>query len=327
MRASWRSKTTARRCFPAAGTLLLTALLAGCGSSSGPSYFLITTPSEVVVVSWPTPQNGQASGTITDVATSGTAPSETVDVTTVPASVTVNGSQVTVRASGPFSTAPNIPGTLKGSTLTLTPTNSNGQIVTLTLQSSDVTAYNQAAAKLRQDIADVNVSTGVRQLGTDSGGLASAVGSLASDMQRVKADLASEQSAATAAGPANACSITGTSYGTITDDATTVDDTDNNAVGSDVNTLTGDISTVRLDISQLRSDTATLQHFGGKPAAGAQAAISRADSDIASTASQANTDIRTVNGYLQQAYTVANSTLSSCGGFPNPPSLEPLIPA
>jgi hypothetical protein len=326
MMASWRSGRTARRCVLAAGPLLLTAVLAGCGSS-GPSYFLISTPSEVLVVSWPAPQNGQASGTITDVATSGTAPSETVDVTTVPAAVTLNGSQVTVRASGPFSTAPNIPGTLKGSTLTLTPTSSSGQIVTLTLQSSDVTAYNQAAAKLRQDVAGVNVSAGVRQLGTDSSGLANAVGSLASDTQRVKADLGSEQSAATGAGPASACSITGTSYGTITDDATTVDDTDNNAVGGDVNTLTGDISAVRLDIGQLRSDTAALQRAGGKPAASTQAAISRANSDIASAASQANADIRTVNGYLQQAYTVANNILASCGGFPNPPSLEPLIPS
>jgi hypothetical protein len=326
MRASWRRHRTARRGVLAAGTSLLTAVLAGCGSS-GPSYFLISTPSEVVVVTWPAPQNGQASGTITDVAATGTAPAETVNITTVPASVTINGSQVTVRVSGAFSTAPNVPGTLNGSTLTLSPTNAGGQIVTLTLQSSDVAAYNQAAAKLRQDVANVNVNTGARQLGTDSGGLAGAVGSLAADMQKVKADLGSEQSAATAAGPANACSITGASYGTITDDATTVDDTDNNAVGGDVNTLSADIGTVRLDVSQLRGATAELQQFGGKPAASMQAAISRANSDVASAVSQANADIRTVNGYLQQAYTVANNILASCGGFPNPPSLQSPIPS
>jgi hypothetical protein len=321
MRASGRRQRTARRGVLAAGISLLTAVLAGCGSS-GPSYFLISTPSEVVVVTWPAAQNGQASGTITDVAATGTAPAETVDVTTVPASVTINGSQVTVRVSGAFSTAPNVPGTLNGSTLTLSPTNAGGQIVTLKLQSSDVAAYNQAAAKLRQDVANVNVNTGARQLGTDSSGLAGAVGGLAADMQKVKADLGSEQSAATAAGPANACSITGTSYGTITDDATTVDDTDNDAVGSDVNTLTADMGTVRLDVSQLRSATAKLQQFGGKPTASMQAAISRANGDVASAVSQANADIRAVNGYLQQAYTVANNILASCGGFPNPPSLQ-----
>jgi hypothetical protein len=51
--------------------------LAGCGGSS-PAYYLASNSGLVPLIKWQTPQNGQASGTITEDQPSGSAPNETL---------------------------------------------------------------------------------------------------------------------------------------------------------------------------------------------------------------------------------------------------------
>jgi hypothetical protein len=77
----------------AALVALLLLCLAACGGSSGPSYFVTASARQVLLVQWQAPQNGQASGSVTQVQPSGTAPDQTLGVTTVPVDVTIDGSR------------------------------------------------------------------------------------------------------------------------------------------------------------------------------------------------------------------------------------------
>jgi hypothetical protein len=317
-----------------AGTVLAAVELAACGGGSGqPSDFLMSNrpgfDSGLVFVGWSAPQNGQASGTITVVAaapaaawddTSPDPQPETVQVATQPITVTITGSKVSVHARG---SNVNFPATLSGGTLTIPKDGDPGQTVNWVLHSSDQAAYARALATLRRQVAAANVDSDVRKLSTDAGSLAGDADAIHSGVQQAGTDLGTEKSDV-AAGSAGDC-ITGDSAAS---DALIVN-SDSGTVATAAGSLTSSINSVRAEVSHVGDDVATLQRLGGKPAGNAHTAVSSAQSDIASAVSRANTDIGTVNGYLQQAYTLANSLIaSSCPGPSlGSPSPVPTIPS
>ncbi|MGH3300686.1 MAG: hypothetical protein ACRDOK_03200 [Streptosporangiaceae bacterium] len=309
------------------------ALLAvGCGGSQ-PTYYVGTDGTAVALITWSAPQTGRALGTITDDTLSGTAPSEAVNVQTVPVTVRVNGRDVSFNGSGLSALAgATITGTLSGATLRITAPDASGYLESAVLRSATRAAYESDLAKLRQRVSHANtavkrgrpreqpaaqVTTDQQQvasdsstLQTDADGLSTDVNQMATDVLQTSTDLGQLKSDA-ANGPGPSCD----NVATVDDDATTVDD-DGTTVGDDGTTLTDDVGTVQGDISQLTSDLATLQKDGGSAVGdpSPQTVVSQAQTDISNAVSLANSYIGTVNGYLKQAYTIAsNLASSSCG--------------
>jgi outer membrane murein-binding lipoprotein Lpp len=307
-------------------------LAVGCGSGRS-AYYVGTDRSTAVLITWSAQQHGRARGTITDDTLAGTAPSETVQVQTVPVTVRFNGTDVSFTGSRIYALGVvTITGTLTGGRLNISAPDASGYLESAVLQSGTRAVYDSDLSRLRQRVSDANtaakrsagrqqnsgqiatdqqqVSSDIAQLQADTAQLSSDVTQMSSDVQQVSSDLAQLNSdAANGAGPS--CD----NVSTVDNDATTVD-SDGSTVGDDATTVTSDISTVQGDISQLTSDVDTLAKAGGSPTGEPtpQAVISQAQTEINSALTQANTYITTVNGYLQEAYTTANNLAgSSCG--------------
>lgn len=127
----------------------------GCGSgNAGPSYFLTSSSTAVLLVEWGAVSDQMAQGTITYDWLTGTAPSESVKVETVPATVTFSGSSVTLTPLSQYSVlgGQSISGTLSGVTLTLKPPPhaSSGLLSAETLTAANSSQYNALVRMLRQ---------------------------------------------------------------------------------------------------------------------------------------------------------------------------------
>jgi hypothetical protein len=333
--------------------------LAGCGSST-PAYYLASNSGLVLLIQWQAPQNGQASGTITEDQPSGSAPDETLGVTSVPVDVTINGSSVTLKPTGLDSLfGTSISGTLGSGGLTVTTppsSSSNGLISTGTLPSSDAAAYNAAVAVLSHSISGTNGEALAQQQQAQAQASASASAQVvqqqhSADQQAASGDLSTLQTDASltsgslsgdlsglsndigsarndlatehqdAAGDNGYCSATQTVAG----DAQTVDG-DLQTVQGDVQTIQPDISTVRQDIAKLRQDTQTLTSEGLPVPGGIAAAISTAQANLGQAIATANGYITTMNGIDSQAYSLANGmAVGACAGD-GPGSPTPAIP-
>ncbi len=306
-------------------------LAAGCGSRS--AYYVGTNRSTAVLITWSAQQHGRARGTIIDDTLSGTAPSETMQVQTVPVIVRFNGKDVSFTGIGIYALGVvTITGTLTGGRLSITAPDASGYLESAVLRSGTRAVYNSDLARLRQQMSHANtaakrsagrqqdsaqittdqqqVSSDISTLQSDTAQLSSDVTQMSTDVHQVSTDLSQLQSDA-----ANGTGLSCDNVSTVDSDATTVD-SDGTAVGEDATTVTSDISTVRGDISQLTSDVDTLLKSGGSAAGEPtpQAVISHAQSEINSALTQANSFIATVNGYLQQAFATANNLAgSSCG--------------
>jgi hypothetical protein len=311
------------------------AAAAGC-TSNQPTYFVGTDGSTVALIKWSGPQAGRASGTITDSTLSGTAPAQTVNVQTVPVTVSIKGKDVSFTGGGLATLAvATMTGTLSAGVLRITAPDASGFLQAAVLRPTTPAVYNADLAKLRQHVSRDNtaaerkqprqqqqqiasiptdqqqVSTDVSTLQTDTGTLGSDVSQMSTDVIQVSTDLAQLKSDA-ANGQGDSCD----NVSTVDSDATIVDD-DGTTVGDDSTTLNDDIGTVQTDITQLTTDLASLQKAGGTAAGSPspQTAISQAQTTVTSALSQANSYINTVNGYLQQAYSTANNLAgSNCGG-------------
>lgn len=331
----------------AALAALLLLCLAACGATSGPSYFVTASARQVLLVQWQTPQNGQASGSVTQVQPSGTAPDQTLGVTTVPVDVTIDGSQVTLRPTGLYELfgGTSITATVGngGLTITLPPDSSSGDISTGTLSHASASAYNADVAALRRSIRQGNAQALAQQqaqaqqsantaaeqaaqgdLGTlqQDASFGSDLSSLASDVQQANSDLGSERSDA-AAGQGSYCD----NVYTVGDDAYTLDD-DGYSISDDVSTLTGDISTARQDIRTAHNDLAALSASGLPAPSNAAAAVSAARQAIRHAIAVANGDIAAGDQDDRTAYAIGNglATGSCQGQGPGSPSgLNPLI--
>lgn len=300
-------------------------LVAGCGSGR-PAYYVGTNRTTAVLITWSAQQDGRARGTITDDTLSGTAPSEIVQVQTVPVTVRINGSDVSfngTRIDALGTTT--ISGTLSGGRLSIFAPDATGYLESAVLRSGSRALYNSDLAKLRQRVSHADttakrshaqhqnsaqittdeqqVTTDISTLQNDVGALSTDVTQMSQDAQQVNSDLAQLNSdAANGAGPS--CE----NVTTVESDATTVD-SDGSIVGDDSTNVTSDISTVKSDISQLISDVKALLKAGGTATGNPspQTVISQADAEISTALTQANSYITTVNGYLQQAYTTTNN--------------------
>jgi outer membrane murein-binding lipoprotein Lpp len=300
-------------------------LVAGCDSSR-PAYYVGTDNTAAVLITWSAQQNGHAQGSITDDTLSGTAPSEIVQVQTVPVTVRFNGTDVSFDGSRIYALGTaTISGTLSGGRLTITAPDASGYLESVVLRSGTPAVYNSDLARLRQRVSHADttakrsdtrrpnsaqiatdeqqVSSDISTLQSDVGALSSDVTEMSQDAQQVSTDLAQLQSdAANGAGPS--CD----NVSTVENDAATVDG-DGSIVGADSTNVRSDISTVQGDISQLTSDVKSLLKAGGTATGNPspQTVISQAQAAISTALTQANSYINTVNGYLQQAYTTANN--------------------
>ncbi len=324
---------------------VLAAGLAGCGSSPGPAYYLASNSTQVLLIEWNTPANGQASGEITydSISTGGSNASapDSLSVQNDPVQVTINGSQVTI---GGF-LSDTLTGTLSGSSLSITapPDTSTGQITTSTLNASDAASYNAAVAALNKTIGTDNTqaaaaqaqaqqqqadSQAQQQASSDLATLQQAdnfqsdLSTLQGDLNQTNSDLQQEQSDAQAGvnGPGGPQCYN-------LEDNVDYDATDNVAYDADdsfeydLNSLTSDIGTARSDIQTLKGDLATLQQDGVPAPSGASAAIASARQAISSAISTANGYISTVNSDVTQAYSIANGMATSqCSGPGSPPT-------
>jgi hypothetical protein len=305
------------------GALALTA----CGSS-GSAYYVGSTGSAVARIEWSAPQSGRASGTITDDTLTGTAPRRSIDVQTVPVTVTFRGSTVMFAGAGLYALGDaSLRGTLSGGNLRMQAPDASGYLESAVLRPGTAAGYDFDLATLKEHVRQADDVSGHRtarqhttaQLATDQqdvsndeSTLASAVSQLSTDVAQIGTDL---QQGGTDLQTLNADTASGcTNSSAVTQDDDTVNN-DGSAVGIDATTITGDISSVQSAVSQLQTDDQAVQKDGGVPQGDPAGVISQAQSAITTAVSQANADIASMNGYMQQAYNTANSlATSSCPG-------------
>jgi predicted small lipoprotein YifL len=334
----------------AASAVAALAVLAvtGCGSS-GPSYFLASDNTAVLLVEWGPVSGGSASGTITYYDLTGTAPDEWVGVDNTPMTiswlrivrglVSFQGTSVTISPSALQDVfgGSKIPGTLSGDTLTLSPPPdaSAGLRSAHVLMAASSQQYNAAVGKLQNEVTNENntaasqqaaaqqarrtasgesaLSQAVTALQNDVRTLAQEVTTARSDVTQADADLSTLESDA-AGGQGPYCD---NAY-TVNEDAHTVND-DGYTMSDDVGTVEDDIADVNAGIAKVQVDVTAVHKDGGTVPKDAGTTVSNAQSTVSRAASTVNADVATVNGYLQAAYSDASSNAGSCNG-PGQPS-------
>jgi hypothetical protein len=154
--------------------LVMLAAVSGCASSGGPAAYLGTSSTEVVFIQWQQSSSGHLQGTMTEDQASGTAPAETVSVTSAPFNGSANGSSVSLHFTGPLGAQAAITGTLNGNTLTLQIPQSSGTIQQDTFATGTVSGYNKALATLRNRIRTANYAEAQAQAAAKAQGLKAA---------------------------------------------------------------------------------------------------------------------------------------------------------
>jgi hypothetical protein len=321
--------------------------IAACGGSAGPAYYVYAGGSgqsrAVLLVEWGAPQGGQIQGVITyNGINLGNAPAESLSVSSVPFTGTINGSSATLMTGGLLAGS-TINGTLGGGTLTITmpPDSSTGAIESATLTVASVSTYNNDVASLRAAISHANLLAAQQQAQQqqrqqDAQDLSAAQndlstlqqdagpnGNLPGDLQTLRGDVQTIAGDVTTvrqdlAQPGNSDCFNQQSA---SDDASGADD-DTAGLGDDVAGLLDDIHSIRQDIATVSSDLATLNSDGVSPPAGASGAISAARSAIAHAKHSANGYISNGNTEDQQAFASASAaaTGSCTGSGPGQPS-------
>jgi hypothetical protein len=329
------------------------AVLGGCGSAvsftsapraassaASPSASAVAEPGVAtylcqfsdgdLLLQW-TANGGYLDGTYQDAALSGTPPQESVDTTQGALSGGLNGSGITLNIN-----SATWYGTVSGSAVTVNVPQQDGTIQPATCDQSSVTGWNSAIASLnsqtsgnngaaaqqQQQAAQASANAAAQQqaqsdLTTLQGlSLASDLSKLSGDLSKTSTDLAAEKTVA-AAGP-NAdggdCYNLESNVNYDAEDDVEYDAQDDFGYDLQEN-LQPDISSARNDVSTLQSDLSGLANMGLPAPQGAQAAITAANDAISGAISTANADISQENGYVSQAYAVANATATgSCAG-------------
>jgi hypothetical protein len=341
-----------------AGTagVLVMAGVAACGSS-GPTYFLGTSSTAVLLVEWGPVSGDVASGTVTYDDLTGAAPDSSVGLDNTPMTIIFHGwsvrrigivdggaqdtkRRVTIRLSALYDVfgQSSIPGMLSGDTLTLNPPPdaSTGLLSAKVLKPASSQQYNAAVGKLQNEVTNENNTAAsqqtaarqARQGAHDELALSQAVTALHNDV----ATLAREVTTA-GSDVAQADTDLGTlesdaagSQGpycdnayTVNDDAYTVND-DGYTMSDDVGTVEDDITGVNAAIKKVQSDVTAVHNDRGTVPKDAGTTVSDALSAVSDAASTVNADVDTVNGYLQTAYSDASGNAGTCGG-PGSPTL------
>jgi hypothetical protein len=322
-------------------------VLAACAGSPGPAYFVYAGGSgqgrAVLLVEWSAPQGNQIQGVITyNGINLANAPQESLSVSSVPFTGTINGSSVTLTTGDLLAGTP-VNGTLGSGTLTITmpPDSSTGAIQSATLTATSVSSYNNDVAGLRMAINHANVLAAQQQarqqqqqqdaqalstarsdlsaLGQDAGPGSNVPGdlqTLSGDVKTIAGDVTTVQE--DLAQPGNSDCFNQQSA---SDDAIGADD-DTAGLGDDVTGLLDDIGTIRQDIATVTSDLSTLSSDGVPQPYGASGAIGAARSVIARAKASANGFIGKGDAEDQQAFAIANAaaTGSCAGDGPGKPS-------
>ena len=310
----------------AAATLLAAVSCGGSGSgrSGGPASYLTVSHSKVAFIQWHATANGHLHGTITEGNAGGSAPAETLSVSSVPFTGTMSGSSVRLTFPVLYFLHTSAHGTLSGSTLTLRVPQSDGTIQQATFSKSDEARSNRAIAALRSRIRHVNLLAARQQArerqwtkvqaerGTQSalsalyqdsslasgGRLAGGVARFAHDIQTARSHLATEKQ--DAASKDSYCVAAFKAAG------------DARTVGGDLQSVQGDVVAVMPGISTVRSDVAAvnahLRHLSkvGLPApASASDVIANANAGLRHTISVANAYIDQINAIGAQARSIA----------------------
>jgi hypothetical protein len=322
--------------------LLLAAVLylTACGGSPGPAGYLYSARSGVLYIQWRADSSGNGiQGTLTEDGIAGTAPSETVSVTSVPIRGTLNGSDVTIHFQNALSRlfgSGTLNGTINGSTLTFSVVTSNGSIQPSSLAQASTGAYNTAVtalhAKVRQDNTaaaqaqaaqaqqqqdDQDLQTAQSDLATLQGaGFESDLNNLTNDVKQANSDLAGEEKDASAGPNADGGDCYNLQQNVEYDAQQNVDYDLQQDVGYDLQqNLQPDISTTRQDIAALQADLQTLTSDGLEPPSGAASAVHKARAAIRTAKAAANADIDQANSDDTQAYSIAdNLATGTCAG-------------
>jgi hypothetical protein len=328
--------------WPICAVLLLACglVLPACSSSPGPASYLYAGSSDVVFVQWqPGPASGDIQGTLTEDTVTGTAPEQSVSVTSIAITGTRAGSSVTIRGADLLSAlfgSGILTGTVSGNMLTLNVVTASGSIQPGELAKAGTSAYNTAVAALDRETHQANLAaaqaaaaqqqqqqdnqalqTAQRDLATlEAVSFSSDVRALASDVAGTDSDLADEKEAAAAGPNADGGDCYNLQESVEYDAQENVDYDLQENLGYDVQqNLEPDIQSARNDISTLKADLQTLSAEGFAPPPGTTAAIRAGRAQIVQAKATANADIAQANSDDSLAYSVADSLATgNCAG-------------
>jgi hypothetical protein len=311
----------------------------GSGRSDGPASYLTVNNSNVAFIQWQATAKGRLHGTITEGNVGGSAPAETLSVSSAPFIGTMSGSSVTLTFAVLYFLQTNAQGTLTGSTLTLQVPQSDGTVQQAKLSQSDEASYNRAIARLRSTIRHANLLAARQQpanaqaeqgaqsalsaLYKDSslafgGKLAGGFARFADDIQKARSDLAAEKQ--DAAGSNSYCLATFRVAG----EAKTVDG-GLASVQGDVQSIMPDISAVRNDIATANAHLRDLRKVGLPAPSLASSVIANAKASLGQAIAKANSYIDQINAIDAQARSIANNLATgSCSGARSGTSTRPI---
>jgi hypothetical protein len=332
----------------AAAMLLAAVSCGGSGrseKSGGPASYLTVSNSKVAFIQWRTTSKGHLHGTITEGNVGGSAPAETLSVSSAPFIGTMSGSSVMLTFAVLYFLHTHAHGTLSGSTLTLGVPQSDGTIQQAKFSQSDEASYNRAIGTLRSTIRHANLLVARQQTrqpeqsakaqaqrGTQSaltalykdsslafnGMLARGLARFAEDIQTARSDLATEKQ--DASGSKSYCAAAFRVAG----DAQSVDG-DLQAVHGDVQSVMPDILTVRTDIATANAHLRHLSKVGLPVPGSASNVIASAKANLRQAIAKANSDIDQINAIDTQARSIAdNMATRRCSGARSGSSTRPI---
>jgi hypothetical protein len=332
----------------AAATLLATVSCGGSASSErsgGPSSYLTVSNSKVAFIQWRATSNGHLHGTITESNSGGSAPAETLSVSSAPFIGTVSGSSVTLTFAVLYFLQTSARGTLSGSTLTLGVPQSDGIIHQATFSQSDEASYNRAVAKLRSTIRHANLlvagqqgqqpeqsAKGQAEQSTQAalsalykssslefnGPLARSETRLDKDIQTARSDLTTEKK--DVSGSKSYCVAAFRVAG-----AAQKVDGDVHTVQGAVQTMIPDVLTVRNDVAAANAHLRHLGKVGLPPPSSASSVIASAEVNLSHAIAKANSYIDQINAIDAQAHSIAsNLATRKCSGAQSGSSTRPI---
>jgi hypothetical protein len=332
----------------AAATLLATVSCGGSASSErsgGPASYLTVSNSNVAFIQWRATSNGHLQGTITESNAGGSAPAETLSVSSAPFIGTISGSSVTLTFAVLYFLQTRAHGTLSGSTLALGVPQSDGTIRQATFSQSDEASYNRAIVTLRNMIRHANLLVARQQAGQAEQsakaqaeqGVQSALSALYKnsslafssmlargevrfdkDIQTARSDLATEMQ--DASGSKSYCVAAFRASG-----AAQKVDGDLHAVQGDVQTMIPDVLTVRNDVATANARLRHLSKVGLPAPTSASSMIASAKVNLRQAIAKANSYIDQINAIDAQAHSIAsNMATRRCSGARSSSSTLPI---
>jgi len=148
---------------PVAATVLAVAGCSGSGVPSGAASYLAASNSKVAFIQWRPAKNGHLRGTITENATGGSAPAQTVSISSERFTGTMKGNSVRLTFADLYFLHTRAHGTLSGTALTMWVPQSDGTVQQVKFSQSEQTGYDRAIAALHRRIRHANLLAAQQQ--------------------------------------------------------------------------------------------------------------------------------------------------------------------